>query len=324
MKFLDSLTPFFEKSDLQLVKNNRPSEELMAAVDLVVKNSHPNINYVSNYRKRLLPAVERTLAYTGELISIFTPPVKIDRNSWNINPQVSPLFVSEKEFLKFFSENNEINSFFKKTGSSSCFALLVMEKTERTFFGFELYGEILRRDVIKKSIHFSKHSIVAPSISEKDTKEALSLLILSLLAANSLKESLSLIDWKKELENERKILKIQLQIYEASIRKNKALLPDTDDDEIIKEAKEVVKLLDSKIAEVRAETDEPEEYLNKVIELLYHPEMRLKANPVKVVLNDMNIIVENTTPERIFEVNLLEFIASTGIKKDTMLIEIKK
>ena len=126
------------------------------------------------------------------------------------------------------------------------------------------------------------------------------------------------------MENERKMLEIQIQMHNASISKTKKLLPDPDDDEEIKEAEEVLKQLSSRIAEARTETDEPEDYLNKVTELLYHPEKHLKAEPVKVILNDMNIIVENTGTERISEINLLEFTTAEGMKKVTMFIEIMR
>lgn len=324
MGILDFLAQMLGKSDQPCSSDARPCEELMQAVDLVVKKSHPNIHYVTNYRKKLLPAVEYTLGYADELISMFNPPIRIDKDSWDSNPQICPLFVSEKQFLKFYTGNDELNEFFRKTGAPSCFALLVMDKTVKNIFGTELEGEIIKREVIKKSVNFSKHSIVTPTISEKETRNELSMLILSLLATQSLKEILSLIKWKENMENERKMLEIQIQMHNASISKTKELLPDPEDDEEIKEAEEVLKQLDDKIAEARTETDEPEDYLNKVTELLYHPEKHLKAEPVKFLLNNLNIIVENTSMERISEINLLEFTTSAGMKRATMLIEIMR
>lgn len=324
MGILDFLAQILGKSDQPCGSQGRPCDELMEAVDLVAKLSHPNIHYVTNYRKKLLPAVEYTLGYADELISMFNPPLRIDRDSWNSNPQINSLFVNEKQFLSFFSGNDELNEFFGKTKASSCCALLVMDKTVKNIFGTELEGEIIKREVIKKSVNFSKHSIVAAAISEKETRDKLSMLILSLLSAQSLKEILSLIKWKEDMENERKMLELQIQIHNASMSKAKELLPDPEYAEDIKEAEEVLKQLDSKIAEARTETDEPEDYLNKVTELLYHPEKHLKAEPVKILLNNLNIIVENTGMERISEINLLEFGTSAGIKKSTMLIEIMK
>lgn len=324
MGILDFLAQVLGKSDQPCGSDDRPIEELMQAVDLVVKKSHPNIHYVTNYRKKLLPAVEYTLGYADELISMFNPPIRIDRDSWDSNPQICPLFVSEKQFLKFFTGNDELNEFFRKTGAPSCCALLVMDKTVKNIFGTELEGEIIKREVIKKSVNFSKHSIVTPTFSEKETRNELSMLILSLLATQSLKEILSLIKWKENMENERKMLEIQIQMHNASISKTKELLPDPEDDEEIKEAEEVLKQLDDKIAEARTETDEPEDYLKKVTDLLYHPEKHLKAEPLKILLNNLNIIVENTSMERISEINLLEFTTSAGMKRATMLIEIMR
>lgn len=324
MGILDFLAQILGKPD-QLERNDtRPSDELMQAVDLVVKKSHPNIHYVTNYRKKLIPAVEHTLGYADELISMFSPAVKIDKDSWGKDFRINPLFLNEKQFLKFFSENERLNEFFKKTGASSCFALLVMDKTVRNIFGTELEGEILKRDVIKKSVNFSKHIIQAPSRSEEEARDELSMRILSLLATRSLDEILSLIKWKQDLENERKMLDIQIQMRSTSVQKTMELLPDPDASEEIKEAQGILKQLDERIAEARTGTDEPEDYLNGVTELLNHPEKYLKAEYVKMLLNDMNIIVDSTYRDRISELELLEFSTPEGLRKATMLIEVER
>ncbi|NJL59161.1 MAG: hypothetical protein HC887_05450 [Desulfobacteraceae bacterium] len=90
-----------------------------------------------------------------------------------------------------------MKDFFQKTDSSRCCALLVMNYRDKKIFGTEMDGEIIKREVLQTSVDFSDHEIVAPMISEEETRKELSLRALAMLAAHSLQDILSLIAWKK-------------------------------------------------------------------------------------------------------------------------------
>ncbi len=104
-----------------------------------------------------------------------------------------------------------------------------MNRKDKKIFGVEMDGEILKRDVLQTSVDFSDHQIVAPMISEEETRKELSLRALALLATHSLEDILSLIEWKKEMETEKRILEIKLHIRDARVRSRKSLLPDISD-----------------------------------------------------------------------------------------------
>lgn len=324
MGIFDFLANLHGKFVQQCESEIRPCDELLEAVDLVVKMSHPNIHYVSNYRKKLMPAVEYTLQYADELIAMMPPPVSVDADSWDTNPFIRVAFVNNSKFRKFFSENREIEDFLKKTNSSGCCALLIMDRMDKNIFGAELEGEIIKRDVLKTCVNFSHHQIVTPAISEVETRKNLSLNALSLLATQALEDILFLIEWKKEMETEKRVLEIQLQIHNANVRSRNSFLPDTPDTGDIKEASEMLEQLDRKIAETRARIDEPEDYLGKVMELLYHPEQFLKSEPVKMIVDDMNIIVKNSNHGRADEICFTEFSDSKGTRKAAVLVDYKK
>jgi hypothetical protein len=302
-----------------------PSDELWEAVNLVVKLSHPNIHYVPHYRKMLMPAVAHTLKYADALIVQMPPPVSIEVNSWDTNPFVRSTFLDNRTFRYFFSEHKELNAFFQKTNTSRCCALLVMNRTNKRTFGAEIDGDILKREVLQTSVDFSDHQIVAPMISEEETRKELSLRALAMLTSHSLEDILSLIAWKKDMETEKRILEIKLHIRDARFRSRKSFLPDTaDNSKETTQAYEVLGQLDKKIAEVRSELDEPEDYLNRVTALLYHPEQFLKVEQVRILLNDMNIIQENVRQGTADEIRFAEFSAGTELRKAAVLVDYKK
>ncbi len=303
----------------------RPSDELWEAIDLVVKLSHPNIHYVSNYRKKLMPAVEHTLKYADELITHLPAPVHIRADSYNTDPFIQITFLNADQFRKFFSENRQLKEFFQKTDAPRCCALMVMNREEKKAFGVEMDGEIMKRDVLQTSVDFSDHQIVAPTISEDETRKELSLRTLALLATHSMEDILSLIEWKKEMETEKHIIELKLQLQNATVRNRNSLFSDMSGHTNVKtEASDVLGQLNRKIAEVRAELDEPEDYLNKVADLLYHPERFLKSEFVSMFVNDMNIIVEKEPHGKGDEIRFAELITATGIRKAAVLVDCDK
>ena len=175
-----------------------------------------------DYRKKLMPAVEHTLKYADELIVQMPAPVSIEADSWNSNPFVRATFLDNKEFKYFFSEHKTLKEFFQKTKASRCCALLVMSRKDKKVFGMEMDGEILKRDVLQTTVDFSDHQIVAPAISEAETRKELSLRVLALLATHSLEDILSLIELKKDMETEKRILEIKLNMRDARVRSRKS------------------------------------------------------------------------------------------------------
>jgi hypothetical protein len=324
-KLFDFLTKLKDKFDQARANEVRPCDELWEAVDLVVKLSHPNIHYVPHYREKLMPAVEHTLKFANELIVQMPEPLSVEADSWDRNPFIRTVFSDVNQFRNFFSENKELKEFFQKTDHPRCCALLVMDSKEKKIFGVEMDGDIIKRDVLQTSIDFSNHQIVAPMISEEDIRKELSMRALSLLATYSLEQILSLIAWKKEMETEKHILEVKLQIRHARVRSRNSLLPDiSDNTDNINEASEVLGQLDRKIAQVREELDEPEDYLNKVAELLYHPEQFLRAEPVRMMVNDMNIIIDKEQHGKGDEIRFTELSTSAGVRKATVLVDYKR
>lgn len=321
MRLLDFLTRLREKSGPSCAGEIRPSDELWEAVDLVVKLSHPNIHYAPHYRKKLRPAVEHTLQYADELIGRLPAPVSVDADSWNKDPFIRTAFADSRQFRDFFSDSTTLKDFFQKQKASRCCALLVMNREDKKMFGVQMEGEIVKRDVLQVSINFSDHQIVAPMMSEAETRKELSLRMLALLASHALKDILSLIEWNKAMEQEKRILEMKLHLQSARDHSQEALFPESPDTAGATEESEVLEQLNRKIAEVRTEIDEPEDYLNKVAGLLYHPEQFLRSEPVHLLVNDMNLLVEKDNRGKVEEIRFVEFRAGKKFRKAGVLVD---
>lgn len=325
MGLFDFLFKSFDKSDTTSGDDVRPHDELLEAVDRVVKLSHPNIHYVTHYRKKLMPAVEHTLKYADELVVQLPPPLVIDADSWRTGPFVQKAFMDKNAFTEFFSQSKYLNKFFQKTNTNRCCALLVMTHKERKTLGVELDGEIVRRDVLQTSIDFSEHQLVAARATEAETRKELSLRVLSLLASHSLEEIMSLIALKKDMETEKQILEIKMNLRDSLVQSRKSLLPDASETPgEPSDAGNLIGEIDKEIEKVRVQLKKPEDYLHHVTELLYHPDQFFKSVPVRMFVNDMNIIVKSDHPVDADEIIFTEMTTSAGFRKAVVLVDYRR
>ncbi len=329
MGMFDFLKQMMGKSDEPKASGDdlRSREELWEAVDLVVKLSHPNVSAVPDYRKKLIPAVEHTLAYADELIRQVPDSIPVEVNSWDTNPFLRTAFADSVRFTDFFTNNPKLKDFFQKTDATRCCALMTMNRTLKKSFGVEMEGDIMKRDVLQTTVDFSDHRLVARMKSEEETRKELSLRVLVLLADHCLEDILSLKEWKKEMEDEKQILEIKLQIQDARTQHRNSLLlgySSSGRGEKNREAVKVLAQLDQKIAEVGAQFDEPEDYLEKIENMLYHPERFLCLEPVRMFVNDMNVVMENEKKGRGDEICFVELTSATGLQRAVVLIDCQK
>jgi hypothetical protein len=183
-----------------------------------------------------------------------------------------------------------MEQFFKTTAADQCFAFLTMSKEEKRIFGVDSENGILKRDVPQLSIHFSDHRIVALMDSEKESKKAAALQVLTALATHSLEEILSLKAWQEELKEQKKILEIELKIRSAKESGFASILSGTyNRDPKTAEAKHFLDELNQKISTLKAKFDGPEDYLKYVTDMLSHPEDYLTSESLKLRLSDTSI-----------------------------------
>ena len=294
--------------------------EFKEAVEQVAQLVYPKVRWASSYRKKLRPAVERTLEYAEEVAQNIPGPVEISLDSWGKDDLSRSLFVGVDEYRDFFKNNEDMEQFFKTTAADQCFAFLTMSKEEKGFLGVDSENGILKRDVPQQAIHFAEHRIVAPMASEKESKKAAALQILTVLATHSLEEMLSLKSWEEELEEQKKILEIKLKIHTAKERGFASVLSGTyNRDPKMAEAKHILEELNQKISTLKSKFDGPEDYLKYVTDMLGHPENYLTSESLKLRLSDMGIKMPLSSSKG-RDVRLAELQLEGGLKRAAVFI----
>lgn len=139
-------------------------------VEQVVDSIDPRMRGIARYAWKIRPAVVRMLDYAGEACSVVPGPIEFSRHAWSNDPCVRALFATATELQAAFSRTPDIAEYFKSPVPTHAYAVLGMQKTEKTTFGAEMYGEIIRRDVPQISVSFGDHRISDPAPDEQELR----------------------------------------------------------------------------------------------------------------------------------------------------------
>ncbi len=329
MGLLDIILGLSGKSGKVKGETNReqgPADELFATVDGIVRVCNPATLRLRHYRKTLTSAVERTREYSKVLIAKVPGPVEIDADSWSKDPLVNALFATVDQFNDFFFRSKWLREFFEKSGAEHCFALLTMNHEEKTVFATDQEGEILKRNVPKTAVNFDDHRLVAPMPSMEETKRELAKRTVSVLTDFVCEELVFLKKWKKELEDERRLLEAQIEFREARDEDVHLLFRGREEEDRggIEEAKKVLASMDGKIAEVSKEISGPEDYLSKVAGVLSNPEKYLQLETVSIRMGDLGIKATDSSDPGAREIRFAELSLQTGQKRAAVLVRCPK
>jgi hypothetical protein len=154
-----------------VVLDERQRKLLARVVEFVVDNTEPRIRMVAGYKDKLSPAVIRSARYLGEIISALPEPLELSREAWANDLNINAFFATAADVPQVLARSADLRAFFddpRQKGAQEAFALLGLEKSERTVYGMALEDGLLRSDVAQVNVNFSAHRIVAPAA----TKEA--------------------------------------------------------------------------------------------------------------------------------------------------------
>ena len=300
-------------------ESSSPEKDLLAAVEHVAGKVDPKVRWASNYRQRLKPAVRRTLEYADELVEKIPGPYPVHPEAWDKDPLVHSLFTSPRQVERLFYEDPEIQKFFQHSRTDAGYAVLTMTKQEKTVFGTESRGKLVKRDVARISVEFTDHRVLLSASDEAEFRRELTEELLTYLAGQALEEILALKSWHQELVQEREILDMQLKIRKSGNR-GIGLLQNEDEVMQMLAAENVLSELHQKIREVRSQLDEPGDYVEHVEKVLLHPETYLSVDRETLRLNKMGIKINSGSSEPVNEFTLGEVKLKNGRRRWAALV----
>jgi hypothetical protein len=272
--------------------------EIREAVDRVAALSDPKLRWASNYRRKLQPAVSDALDYLSALVQKIPEPVTVSREMWGKNPLISSIFASGDEIEAVLGSNPQIQGLLEQTASAEIYTLLTMNRRDKQVFGTEQQGDLIRRDVPQTFVFFEDHRLLAPSEHEADTRRKLVGRALDLLATEALSQTTALQAAKSELEDQKEILQVKLQVQQSCGRRIDGLLSGSEGDEASPaEARKLLSELNRNLAAIGSELDSPEDYVERVSHVLLNAGEYLAMEETRLKLNSLGIKVSETSAD---------------------------
>ncbi len=146
------------------------------AIESIVESTDTRLRAVGSYQDSLRLSARGLLDHI-EKLAIDIPPAKlVSRQTYNNDPLVKTLFTSPYQIQKLFSQNKTVRNFFENPDHkhlNEVFAILFLNRREKTILGAELQGEMIVKDVIQTAVIFSGHRLLSPSTTENSLRSAM-------------------------------------------------------------------------------------------------------------------------------------------------------
>lgn len=317
MKLPDFLAGLMEQR-----RDARQAEEgLLAAVETAAGLVDPKIRWVSGYRRKLKPAVARTLEYADELIAKIPGPIIAHPDRWDHDPLLRAIFSSPEELENTFSISSKATECPAPTADAPLCALLTMTRQEKSVFGVQTEGEIVKRDVPRTTVNFVDLRLLAPSTVEAETRERLRRQALTVLCSTAMERILALRSRAQDLGEQRELLKIKLTIRESGQKDLSALMCGTEAcDAEIERAQHTLEEITQEIDAAKAELGGPDECLEHVRRILSRPEEYLWVEPLRLRLSPLGFKVDAASSEPAAEIVLCEFKVRGGLQRAAVFV----
>jgi len=304
---------------LRHAKRNQ-EKALINEIDRILAETKTKIPLVRNYRKQLKEPISHALDEVSNMISQIPGPIELDPELWEKDPVLKAVFIGSDEFSQWLHSCRSLRDAFERTDAAELFGLLVAEYKEKTFFGYEMNGDILQRDVRLQSVFFEDPRILVPAPDLENARKELQHRILVMLFTHELDEISDLKSWKEELQKQKDLLEFELWGNEKP-ESEKAIPSGVDKAD---EAKKVLSDIDQKIEQIGKNLDTPEGHLAHVVRILTELRQHLRMDRFMIRLNSLGVKVKASSSESFSEISLAEFTFTGYPKRAAIWTRINK
>jgi len=297
------------------------NDTLEALIDL----AGLKVRTVSGYAKKLRPAMSTAMDYINDLVDAIPGPLEISPWAWNRDPVVNALFVTQEELVPLFKLRGEAKAYFAKPRAEETFALMTMDREDKTVFAAERQGAILKRDIPRTSVTYKNHRLIALGESEGETRALIKMRALTVLAQVVQEE----VEQAKAREEELKYLE---NLYKVKLNS----LGDWVDDELIHddimhEKKSSITQMERSLAQVRTEMHQArqafrsnEAHLDALQRVMQNAPEMLKARAATTLLNEFSMIAKKNSYEKNHQITLAHITLGDERSREAVVVRFKR
>jgi len=298
MKNLWSGLILFIQTLLSRIKGPSPEQRrnqrtVNQAVERMVDEVNPRLRAVGSYRRKLYPVAEHAISHIQGLTEQVPGPILVSSETWSSQPEVNALFGSVKRMRQVLS-GPEVRRYLKQHPlGGDLYAVFVAMPDVRRQLGVELVGDTMQRDVRQTAVSFMNQEVALVGECEEEVREALAKDALDLLVGFVLEDILRQESRVSEIEERLRITRLKLRVAATRAQGAGLLLDDNPDQRAGSESlAERVTELEKDLEREKRGLATLDDYLNKLVEQLTHPEAHIGLETVRVRLDRMNIVRE--------------------------------
>ena len=259
------------------------------AIERVVDATDPSLRAVSGYKKKLRPAVIKSIDHVIALGDGLPTPVPLCLAGYTDDKLMKRFFISADDMRKVLVGDRSLADFVAGPGADATVVhtLLAMEKEERVIFGAALSGDVVIRDVPQVTVSFDAHRFLAPSGDEKENSFELKKRAFDHLISLALKRLSSVKSERKDLERWRTLLQAKINLLERGGwgfgESDGTDRPDAPSMEV------QLGQIEAQLKEIGGDDRMYEAYLDIVIDVMGHPEQHLLSRNETIYVDRMGI-----------------------------------
>ena len=308
----DYLSQLFNELTHRSTGSNTGNQQSLSRLDLskqteyVVDSIDPKIRVVYRYARKLAKPIRITEEYLLGLSDLIPGEMNINANSVTLDPRIQLFFKNTEQMQKVFNGSQKLMGFLSQNSNQkleNVYALLCMNKTERTTFGVRLKGQILLREVRQQTVSFSSHRLIEPAATAAEARQGFKRCAFDDLLTRTNKIILQHNENYQQLVTQKAALlkTFKSERVDHAFKNSFAFSPNS----WVSSHPELLRL-DQEINDQKLNIASPEQHLERVRETLSHPEDYIKVDKTSIVLDRLGVKLDSDTQKDSYKIDLAE------------------
>ena len=270
------------------------------AVERIVSQANPALRGLPSYRRRLKPVAARILEHVESLVAQLPGPFDVDRSTWADDPLINALF-GNLDCIRRAVSGPAVRDWLQanpiETGDH-LYGLLAAWSRERTQLGMELVGDHVQRDVKQRTLGFADQELFGIGDDPDETRRVLTQQIADLIVSIGIGRIAAQEERMVDIETALRKLRIKLKVVNPRVGGADLILSGSSHHLAERERLEQeIRTLEQDLADTSRGLGDIEQYLERLVEVLDHPEQELSLERITVWVDRMNIVRDRAAPE---------------------------
>jgi hypothetical protein len=290
-----------------------------AATERAIDGTDPRLRALGNYRKRLREPVTLAARHIITLADGLPPAVEISRRAYGTDPRLRAFFVSADHLQEVMGGFMMVREYLQGISGplpDAIFGLLTLTWKERTVLGTEQRGEISRRDVKQQAVRFFDHRFVSPAANEADARWEMKKRGYDYLISVALENIVATRGKRQDLKREHQLLSRKLETMKVGDWGLEGMFAqDKAEAKNPAELEDQLEAVEKELLEIGSESESLQRSLEKLAQVLEHPEHWLSQRELSMRLNYMGIRVEENSGQTASLLDLVELYSASGVHR---------